>query len=90
MVEIQEDRGHEVITTGPYQFVRHPMYVGAILLFFSVPLALGSLTAFIPSIILVALIVVRTYLEDKTLDHELEGYTAYVVPARYRLVPGVW
>ena len=64
-VEIQEDRGHKVITTGPYEYVRHPMYVGAILGFFSIPLALGSVLTFIPAIILTGLIVVRTYLEDK-------------------------
>ncbi len=90
VVEIQEDRGHKTITTGPYQFVRHPMYVGAILLFFSIPLALGSLVTFIPGIILTALIVVRTYLEDKTLHQELEGYTAYAGTVKYRLVPGIW
>jgi len=89
-VEIQEDRGHKTITTGPYQYVRHPMYVGAILLFFSIPLALGSLVSFILSTILTALIVVRTYLEDKTLHRELVGYTAYAEIVKYRLVPGVW
>jgi protein-S-isoprenylcysteine O-methyltransferase Ste14 len=76
VVEIQEDRGHKTINTGPYQFVRHPMYVGAILLFLSVPLALGSLVTFIPGLILTALIVVRTHLEDKTLHQRLED-TAY-------------
>lgn len=90
VVEIQEDRGHKTITTGPYKYVRHPMYVGAILLFFSVPLALGSLITFVPSIILTVLIVVRTYLEDKTLHQELEGYTAYAETVKYRLIPGVW
>jgi len=89
-VEIQEDRGHKVITTGPYEYVRHPMYVGAILGFFSIPLALGSVFTFIPAIILTALIVTRTHLEDKTLEHELEGYTAYEETVRYRLIPGVW
>jgi protein-S-isoprenylcysteine O-methyltransferase Ste14 len=90
VVEIQEDRGHKTITTGPYQFVRHPMYVEAILLFLSVPLALGSLVAFIPGIILTALIVLRTYLEDKTLHQELQGYMAYAEIVKYRLVPGIW
>jgi protein-S-isoprenylcysteine O-methyltransferase Ste14 len=90
VVEIQEDRGHKVITTGPYQYVRHPMYVGAILLFFSTPLALGSLFTLIPSTLLTALIVVRTYLEDKTLHQELEGYAAYAQTVKSRLVPGIW
>lgn len=89
-VEIQEDRGHKTITTGPYKYVRHPMYVGAVLLFFSIPLALGSIVTFILSAILSALIVVRTDLEDKTLYQELEGYTAYAETVKYRLIPGVW
>jgi len=89
-VEIQEDLGHKTITTGPYQHVRHPMYLGAILLFFSIPLALGSLVTFILSTILTALIVVRTYLEDKTLHQELEGYPAYSETVQYRLIPGIW
>ncbi len=90
VVEVQEDRGHKAITTGPYQYVRHPMYVGFILWFFCMPLALGSLITFIPGIILTALIVVRTYLEDKTLQQELEGYVAYAETVKYRLMPGVW
>ncbi len=89
-VEIQEDRAHRVITTGPYEYVRHPMYVGAILSFFSIPLALGSLLTFIPGIILTALILARTYLEDETLHKELDGYTAYAETVKYRLVPGIW
>jgi protein-S-isoprenylcysteine O-methyltransferase Ste14 len=90
VVEIQKDRGHKTITTGPYHYVRHPMYVGGIVLFFSTALALGSLVTFIPTIIGTALIVVRTHLEDKTLHQELEGYTAYAGTVRYRLVPGIW
>lgn len=89
-VEVQEQRGHKVITTGPYQYVRHPMYVASILLFFAVPLALGSLIAIIPGIFLTAVIVVRTYLEDKTLHHDLEGYTVYAETVKHRLIPGVW
>jgi protein-S-isoprenylcysteine O-methyltransferase Ste14 len=89
-VEVQKERGHRVITTGPYQYVRHPMYVGGILMAVSTPLALGSLVTFIPSIILTVVVVVRTYLEDKTLDQELEGYLAYSETVKYRLIPGVW
>ena len=89
-VEIQEDRGHMVITTGPYEYVRHPMYVGAILGFFSTPLALGSVFTFVPATILTFLIVTRTHLEDRTLSRELAGYTAYAETVRYRLIPGVW
>jgi protein-S-isoprenylcysteine O-methyltransferase Ste14 len=89
-VEVQKDRGHKVITTGPYQYVRHPMYVGGILMAFSTPLALGSLLTFIPVIITTAAVVVRTHLEDKTLHEELDGYAAYAERVKYRLFPGVW
>lgn len=89
-VEVQKERGHRVITTGPYQYVRHPMYVGAILMAFSSPLALGSLITFIPVIFVTAAVVVRTHLEDKTLHDELDGYAAYAETVKYRLIPGVW
>lgn len=89
-VEVQRERGHKPITTGPYRFVRHPMYVGAILWFISTPLALGSLITLIPATILALLIVLRTYLEDKTLHEELEGYAAYTQTVKYRLIPGIW
>ena len=90
IVEIQEERGHTPITTGPYQWVRHPMYVGVIIIFVCIPLALGSLWALIPAALLTALIVVRTHFEDKTLREELEGYKDYSVNVPYRLVPGIW
>jgi protein-S-isoprenylcysteine O-methyltransferase Ste14 len=90
IVEVQRDRGHRVITTGPYRYVRHPMYGGAILWLFSVPLALGSLTTLIPSFALAVLIIARTYLEEATLHQDLEGYAAYAEKVRYRLVPGLW
>ena len=89
-VEIQKERGHKVITTGPYRYVRHPMYVGAILWAASIPLALGSLITFIPVMLLCPLIVARTHLEDRTLKEELEGYTDYAETVRNRLIPGVW
>jgi protein-S-isoprenylcysteine O-methyltransferase Ste14 len=90
VVEIQKERGHRVITTGPYRYIRHPMYVGVIILFFCVPLALGSLWTLIPTVLLTALIVVRSHLEDKTLHEELDGYRAYAEKVRYRLIPGIW
>jgi protein-S-isoprenylcysteine O-methyltransferase Ste14 len=90
VVEIQADRGHTTITTGPYHYVRHPMYVGALLLFVSIPLALGSFLTLVLSMLLTALIVVRTHLEDKTLHQELDGYTAYAETVKYRLIPGIW
>lgn len=90
VVEIQTEKGHRVITTGPYRYVRHPMYSGIIVLFFCIPLALGSFWGLIPAAILVALIIVRTLLEEKTLHAELEGYSAYASRVRYRVLPGIW
>ncbi len=89
-VRIQKERGHVVVTDGPYRFVRHPGYVGGILLNLGWGLALGSLWALIPSAIVVGLLVVRTALEDKTLQSELPGYREYTQKTRYRLLPGVW
>jgi protein-S-isoprenylcysteine O-methyltransferase Ste14 len=90
VVRIQEDRGHSVCTTGPYRYVRHPMYVGVILFVLCFPLSLGSLYSFIPAIVIVVLFIIRTSLEDKTLQEELPGYTEYAQTVRYRLIPGVW
>lgn len=89
-VRIQEERGHRVCTTGPYRFVRHPMYAGIILMFLCFPLALGSLFSFIPAVLTVLLFFLRTYLEDKTLQEELTGYKEYVGQVRYRLIPKIW
>lgn len=90
VVRIQQDRGHTVQTGGPYHFVRHPGYVGTVVPALATPLALGSLWAFIPAGLLTVVIVVRTALEDKTLQDELVGYAEYARRTRYRLVPGVW
>ena len=89
-VRIQTDRGHTVITTGPYRFVRHPMYVGVSLTYLSTPLVWGSLWALIDGLIITLLFVIRTALEDRTLLAELVGYKAYAAHTRYRLVPGIW
>jgi protein-S-isoprenylcysteine O-methyltransferase Ste14 len=89
-VRIQTERGHAVVTNGPYGFVRHPGYVGAILSQVSTPFLLGSPWALIPSIASGVLYVVRTCLEDQTLRQELPGYAEYTQHTRYRLLPGVW
>lgn len=89
-VRIQEDRGHAVVTEGPYRFVRHPGYVGMITYVICQPLMLGSLVALVPAIIAVGLFFFRTSLEDRTLLDELPGYREYAGQVRYRLVPGVW
>ena len=90
VVRIQKDRGHTVVTGGPYQFVRHPGYVGGILSALGTALLLGSWPAFVPAGLLVCVIVFRTVLEDRTLQAELEGYKDYAGRVRYRLLPGVW
>lgn len=90
-VRIQHDRGHRVIDSGPYRIVRHPGYLGAIFGFvLAAPLLLGSWWAFVPAVIAVACLVVRTALEDRTLQKELEGYESYTRNVRHRLLPGVW
>jgi len=90
VVRIQEDRGHTVCTTGPYRYVRHPMYTGVILFVLCFPLSLGSLYSFIPASLIIVLFIIRTSLEDKTLQEELPGYKEYAQKVRYRLLPGVW
>lgn len=89
-VRIQTERGHHVVTDGPYRFVRHPGYAGALLGFVLIPLLLDSLWALLPAGLLVAVVVIRTALEDKTLQAELPGYAEYAQKTRYRLIPGVW
>jgi protein-S-isoprenylcysteine O-methyltransferase Ste14 len=89
-VRIQTDRGHVIATSGPYQYVRHPGYVGYITSWIATALALGSLWALIPAILLLITMVIRTSLEDRTLSQKLEGYKAYANQVRYRLIPGVW
>ncbi len=89
-VRIQKDRGHTVVSDGPYRFVRHPGYASGIVANFAGPLALGSLWALIPGAVSTGIIIVRTALEDKTLHDELDGYQDYARRVRYRLVPGLW
>jgi len=90
VVRIQTDRGHQVVTTGPYRFVRHPGYVGALWTYIAMPILLDSLWAFIPTILLVGATIIRTSLEDRTLQAELPGYKEFTEQTRYRLFPGIW
>jgi protein-S-isoprenylcysteine O-methyltransferase Ste14 len=90
VVRIQSDRGQSVCSTGPYRFVRHPGYVGAILQSFGMPFLLGSFWALVPGLAAAGLMLVRTYLEDRTLQAELPGYREFARQVRYRLVPGLW
>ena len=87
---IQDDRGQEVVTRGPYRFVRHPMYLGILVLFLCLGPALGSWYALVPGLAIDVLFVVRTAKEDAMLREELAGYDDYARRVRYRLVPGIW
>jgi len=89
-VRIQTERGHTVCDSGPYRYVRHPGYVGSILSILGISLILGSLWALIPAVVGGAAFIVRTTLEDRTLQLELKGYTAYAARVRYRLIPGLF
>lgn len=89
-VRIQTERGHHVVTDGPYRIMRHPGYAGGLLGFVMIPFLLDSLWALIPTALLTVVLVVRTALEDATLQKELPGYAEYAQKTRYRLVPGIW
>ena len=90
VVEIQKERGHTVITTGPYRVVRHPMYVGVIVMFFCTSLVLSSFYGLIPALFLAIIIGIRTHFEDKKLHNELPGYREYAEKTRYRILHGIW
>ena len=90
VVKIDRERDHQVISSGPYALVRHPMYTVVIVLLFAVPVALGSRYALILALFLSILLLVRTYLEDRTLHTELSGYSDYASRTPYRLIPGIW
>jgi len=90
VVRIQTDRGHKVCDSGPYRIVRHPGYAGNILALPGIVLAFGSVWTIIPVIVALIIAVIRTALEDKTLQEELPGYRDYVCRVRYRLIPGVY
>jgi protein-S-isoprenylcysteine O-methyltransferase Ste14 len=89
-VRIQTERGHHVVSEGPYRIMRHPGYAGALFGYVFISPLLDSLWAFIPAGLLLVVVFVRTALEDKTLQAELPGYAEYAQKTRYRLIPGVW
>ena len=90
IVRIQSERGHTVVTGGPYRYVRHPAYVGAILYELAVPVLLASGWALVASGLSAILLILRTALEDRTLQAELTGYADYARQVRHRLLPGIW
>ncbi|NWF69903.1 MAG: isoprenylcysteine carboxylmethyltransferase family protein [Chloroflexi bacterium] len=87
---VRMQQGQRVESGGPYRFVRHPGYTAVLLNFVATPLALGAWAAWIPALVGVVTFVIRTALEDRTLQAELPGYTAYTQRTRARLLPGVW
>ncbi|NMC12320.1 MAG: isoprenylcysteine carboxylmethyltransferase family protein [Chloroflexi bacterium] len=90
MVRIQKERSHYVVSSGPYGWVRHPGYASALLTYLATPVFLDSYWTFIPAILLSVVLIVRTRLEDATLQEKLEGYRDYAKRVRYRLLPGIW
>ncbi len=87
---IQVEQGQQVISTGPYAAVRHPMYVGVLVFYLASPIALGSWWAFLPALTFVPILVVRILNEEQVLERDLPGYREYKLKTRYRLLPGIW
>jgi protein-S-isoprenylcysteine O-methyltransferase Ste14 len=90
MVRIQTDRGHQVVSGGPYRWVRHPGYAGGLLTYLATPFFLDAAWALLPAIFITIVLVIRTALEDRTLQAELPGYKDFATRTRYRLLPGIW
>ena len=89
-VRIQEERGHRVVSSGPYSWVRHPGYMSSLVASLGMPLLLDSAWAFIPVVVFGIFFIIRTKLEDRFLQENLPGYREYAQKVRYRLLPGVW
>jgi protein-S-isoprenylcysteine O-methyltransferase Ste14 len=90
VVKLQQERGHRVVSTGPYAMVRHPMYAGGALMFVGFPLLLGSWWGQLGTLAMILLLAVRISREEQVLRQGLPGYDAYAARVRYRLVPGLW
>jgi len=89
-VRLQPERGHIVVSGGPYRWIRHPGYAGSLLTFLAIPVLLDSIWAFIPGVLAIVVLVTRTRLEDRFLIGQLPGYREYAAKTRYRLIPGIW
>ena len=90
VVRLQTDRGHSVVSSGPYRFVRHPGYAGTVITYLAIPFLLDSAWALVPAVILVGLLFLRTALEDRFLQDNLSGYKDFTLKTRFRLIPGIW
>jgi len=89
-VRIQSDRDHHVVATGPYAYVRHPGYSFASLMAVGIAWSLGSWWALLPAVVVIAVLALRTNLEDATLQRELPGYAEFARNTRFKWIPGVW
>jgi protein-S-isoprenylcysteine O-methyltransferase Ste14 len=89
-VRVQRERGQRVVSTGPYRYVRHPLYSGVVLFVLGTTLLLGSWTGLVPGAVAVALTAWRAVREERVLRGELEGYDDYLSRVRFRLIPGIW
>jgi protein-S-isoprenylcysteine O-methyltransferase Ste14 len=87
---IEVEKGQSVIASGPYAVIRHPMYLGTLLMYVFSPLALGSYWAVLPGLLIIPVLVARILNEEKVLLQGLQGYQEYVQKTRYRLIPGIW
>jgi protein-S-isoprenylcysteine O-methyltransferase Ste14 len=87
---VEVENGQTVITSGPYRLVRHPMYLGVLIMYILSPLALGSYWAVLPALLLIFVLIARIRNEEKVLAAELGGYREYMQRVRYRLIPGIW
>lgn len=90
IVRIQSERDHTVVTSGPYRYVRHPAYIGAIVYELAISILFASWWSFVASVLSATLLILRTVLEDRLLQNELNGYTDYARQVRFRLFPGLW
>ncbi len=90
VVKVQRERGHRVVSTGPYAWVRHPMYTGASLFCIGIPLLLGSWWGLVISPVFAVLFAIRSRIEERELIAGLPGYSDYAAQVRYRLFPGIW
>lgn len=90
VVRIQQERGHHVVTSGPYRWIRHPGYAAVLYWMMASGPALGSWYSMIPLVPALGLILRRAIIEDRFLHEHLDGYVDYAGRVRYRLVPGLW
>ncbi len=90
MVRIQAERGHHVVSGGPYRWIRHPGYMGALVAYWATPFFLDSAWALVPALLLTIVLVIRTNLEDRTLQGQLAGYREYAERVHHRLIPLIW